>query len=270
MLTDYHIHVEKGPYTVEWLQKFYHQVQRLGIGDWGISEHAYRFKETRAIFYNQWVGQRQTERMQDYLTMINSARKHGINVKFGIEVDYFPGKEKEIAAFINNYPFDYVIGSVHWIDDWGFDLTEMIAEWDKRKVESVWQAYFDRIVCLAESKLFDIAGHLDLAKIYNYVPDNQEFLHRQYQRVAKALAQNNLCIEISTAGLRKPVREIYPHPQLLQVCQQQKIPIVINSDAHCPEDVGASYNQALALARQVGYTEIQVFTARKSKAYPLG
>jgi histidinol-phosphatase (PHP family) len=270
MLTDYHIHVERGPYAVEWLQKFYQQAQRIGIDDWGISEHAYRFKETKEICCNQWVEQRQTERMADYLAMIESAREEGIKVKFGIEVDYFPGKEKEIAKFINNYPFDYVIGSVHWIDDWGFDLTEMIAEWDQRNVESVWMAYFDRIVSLAESRLFDIAGHLDLAKIYKYIPDSQEFLQQQYQRVAKALAQNNLCIEISTAGLRKPVGEIYPHPKLLQVCQQYQIPIVINSDAHCPEDVGADYDQALTLARQVGYKEIQVFTARKPKTYPLG
>lgn len=270
MLTDYHIHVEKGPYTVDWLAEFYQQAKSVGIEDWGISEHAYRFKETRHIFWNDWVAQRQTEQMADYLAMIQKAREQGIAVKFGIEMDYFPGKEKEIKEFLQQYPFDYVIGSVHWIDDWGFDLAEMKAEWDKRKVEDIWRDYFDRIESLADSRLFDIAGHLDLAKIYKYIPTSQGFLQRQYQRAAKALARNGLCMEISTAGLRKPVGEIYPHPILLEICQSEGVPIVINSDAHCPEDVGANYDQALALAKKTGYQEIQVFSQRKRQAYPLG
>ena len=270
MLTDYHIHVEKGPYTVEWLQKFYQQAKAVGIGDWGISEHAYRFVETRQLFYNDWVAARQTERMADYVGMIQKAREEGIPVKFGIEMDYFPGKEKEIAEFLERYPFDYVIGSVHWIDQWGFDLAEMKEEWDKRKVEDIWRDYFDRIESLADSRLFDIAGHLDLAKIYKYIPTDLDFLQQQYQRAAKALARNGLCMEISTAGLRKPVGEIYPHPVLLEICHAEGVPIVINSDAHTPEDVGANYAEALELAKKTGYTEIQLFTQRKRQTAPLG
>ncbi len=270
MLTDYHIHVERGPYTVAWLREFAQQAEAIGIGDWGISEHAYRFLETHPIFYNEWVRPRQTERMDEYFTMIRQAREEGLGVKFGIEMDYFPGKEKEIAEFLSRYPFDYVIGSVHWINQWGIDLSEMKQEWDKRDVVESWRAYFDRIVALAESKLFDIAGHLDLAKIFKYIPENQEFLLEQYERVAKTLAQCGTCIEISTAGLRKPVEEMYPHPLLLETCWQQGVPIVFSSDAHCPEDVGADFDQALRLAQKVGYQEIQVFSQRKAQAYSLG
>ncbi|SHE51648.1 histidinol-phosphatase [Desulforamulus putei] len=270
MLTDYHIHVEQGPYTVDWLFEFARQAGAAGIDEWGISEHAYRFVETRHIFWNDWVEPRQNQRMEEYLSMIMKARQEGVRVKFGIEMDYFPGKEKEIEEFINRYPFDYVIGSVHWIDEWGIDLSEMKQEWDRRKVEDIWLAYFDRIERLAESRLFDIVGHLDLAKIFKYVPKDREFLAELYARVAKTLAENGTCIEISTAGLRKPVGEIYPHPLLLEACHKQGVPIVISSDAHCPKDVGADFSQAVALARKIGYREIQVFSRRKAEAYPLG
>ncbi|CCO07649.1 histidinol-phosphatase [Desulforamulus hydrothermalis] len=270
MLTDYHIHVEQGPYTVEWLSKFARRAEAAGIEEWGISEHAYRFVETRHIFWNDWVEARQNQRMEEYLEMILKARQAGIRVKFGIEMDYFPGKEKEIEAFIKNYPFDYVIGSVHWIDEWGIDLSEMKEEWNRRKVEEVWLAYFERVESLAQSKLFDIAGHLDLAKIFKYVPEDVNFLKELYDRVARLLAANGTCIEISTAGLRKPVGEIYPHPLLLEACYKQGVPIVISSDAHCPKDVGANFSQAVALAKRVGYREIQVFSNRQAVARPLG
>ncbi|MBO8138657.1 MAG: histidinol-phosphatase [Desulfotomaculum sp.] len=269
MLTDYHIHVERGPYTVQWLLNFAQQAENCGIEEWGISEHAYRFKETRHIFWNRWVEVRQTETLEDYMKMIFKAREQGINVKFGIEMDYFPGKEKEIEKFINSYPFDYIIGSVHWIDQWGIDLDEMKEEWDKREVKDVWTSYFDRLVSMAESGLFDIAGHIDLVKIFKYIPQDTDFLQREYERAAKSLAQSGTAIEISTAGLRKPVGEIYPHPDLLSTCFRYNVPVVLSSDAHCPEDVGRDYDKAVELARKVGYTKIQVFTARKAKSYPL-
>ncbi|MBM7854554.1 histidinol-phosphatase (PHP family) [Desulfohalotomaculum tongense] len=270
MLTDYHIHVEKGPYSVQWLMEFSRQAAEVGLGDWGISEHAYRFVETRRIFWNSWVEPRQTQTMEDYFTMILKAREQGIKVKFGIEMDYFPGKEKEIAEFINSYPFDYVIGSVHWIDDWGIDLAEMKERWEERRVEDIWSDYFDRVVCLAESGLFDIAGHIDLAKIFKYIPASEQFLKEQYHRVAGALAKGGTCIEISTAGLRKPVGEIYPHPLLLKTCFEYGVPIVISSDAHCPQDVGADYDRAVELARKAGYSEVQVFSRRRAEPHPLG
>lgn len=270
MLTDYHIHVEQGPYSVDWLKQFQRQTMIRNIGDWGISEHAYRFIETKHIFYNDWVAPRQKQRIDEYLDMIFQAREQGINVKLGIEIDYFPEREEEIARFIEQHPFDYVIGSVHWINSWGIDLMEMKEQWQGKDIKQVWQAYFDRVESLAKSKLFDIAAHLDLIKIFKYIPNDYGFLQEQYHRVAESLSQSGTCIEISTAGLRKMVGEIYPHPTLLQTCYKYQVPIVISSDAHCPEDVGANFEQAVALAKETGYTEVQVFTARKRQAFPLG
>lgn len=274
MLTDYHVHmIETGDFSIEYLKKYIQQAERVGIRELGISEHAYFFKEAERILTNEWAEARRAkngQKMSDYLALFRAAQQEGMAVKMGIEMDYIPGKEEEIEKFIQAFPFDYVIGSVHWIDDWGIDLAIHRHLYDERDINEAYSAYFDQIVSLAESKLFDFVGHLDLIKIFKYKPADQEFVEEQYDRAVKALAASQTSIEISTAGLRKPVGEIYPDPILLQKCFDAGVTIVLSSDAHEPAHVGYEYGQALELARSVGYTEVQVITGRKKESYPLG
>lgn len=271
MRTDYHVHMhETGDFSLDWLKKYAEQAQREKIQELGISEHAYFFYETQEILSNPWVNGRRSLHFDDYWKMFEQAKQEGLRVKMGIEMDYTPGKEKEMEAFINAYPFDYVIGSIHWIGQWGIDLMEFRDEYKRRNINEVYQAYFDQVVTLAESKLFDFVGHIDLVKIFSYRPDDQEFLEQQYDRAVQALAASGTSIEISTAGLRKPVGEIYPDPILLKKCFEAGVTIVLCSDAHRPDHVGYKYDQAIELAKSVGYTEVQVLTQRKKEAYPLG
>jgi histidinol-phosphatase (PHP family) len=271
MLTDYHVHMhETGDFSIEWLEKYVEQAKKLGIGDLGISEHAYFFNETKEIIANEWVSGRRGLQMDQYLSLFSKAKSEGLSVKMGIEMDYTPGKEKEMEKFIKAYPFDYVIGSIHWIGDWGIDLAEYRSEYEKRDIEKVYEAYFDQVVTLAQSKLFDFVGHIDLVKIFKYKPSNQDFLEAQYDRAVAALAASGTSIEISTAGLRKPIGEIYPDPILLKKCYNAGVTIVLSSDAHHPDHVGFAYDQAIALAKSVGYEEVQVLTQRKKTAYSLG
>jgi|SRR5690625_233802 len=271
VLTDYHVHMaETGDFTVDYFKEYVEKARQAGIEELGISEHAYFFQETKDILSNPWVENRRGLNFKDYQAFFDQVRQADIPIKMGIEMDYTPGKEKEMEAFINNHPFDYVIGSVHWIGDWGIDLDIYKAEYEKRDIKTVYQQYFDQIVTLAESKLFDFVGHIDLIKIFSYKPDDQAFVEAEYDRVVKALAASGTCIEISTAGLRKPVGEMYPDPILLQKCCNAGVGIVINSDAHMPKHVGYAYDEAIELARSAGYKEIQTFTQRKREAYPLG
>src|SRR5699024_8975510 len=136
--------------------------------------------------------------------------------------------------------------------------------------KTVYQQYFDQVVTLAESKLFDFVGHIDLIKIFSYKPDDQAFIENEYDRVVKALAASGTCIEISTAGLRKPVGEMYPDPILLQKFHDDRVRIVINTDAHMSKHVDNAYDEAIELASSVGYKEIQTFTQRKRNSHPLG
>jgi histidinol-phosphatase (PHP family) len=270
MLTDYHNHLERGTLTLDYLKKFTDTAKEKGIEHFGISEHAYHFYQTADILQNPWVNERRYYDMEDYVKLFRQAWDKGIDVKMSIEMDYTPGKHAEMEKFIKQYEFDYVIGSIHWIGDFGIDLAEYRTEWDKRDLYEIYEKYFDQVITLAQSNLFDIVGHLDLVKIFNYVPENEEFLLEQYDRATTALAESKTCVEISTAGLRKPVGELYPDPRLLKMCFEKGIPIVLSSDAHVPEHVGADFDQAVRLAKETGYQTIMTFSKGERKEYPLG
>ena len=270
MLTDYHNHLERGTLTLEYLKKFTDEALHQGIEDFGISEHAYHFHQTKDILSNPWVDERRSYDMDDYVNLFELAWKNDINVKMSIEMDYTPGKHLEMKKFIESYEFDYVIGSIHWVGDFGIDLAEYRKEWEKRDLYEIYRKYYDQVVTLAESNLFDIVGHLDLVKIFNYVPTDENFLLEQYDRATTALANSKTCVEISTAGLRKPTGQLYPDPKLLTMCYQKGIPIVLSSDAHIPEHVGADYDQAISLAKQTGYNTIMTFNRGQRKEVELG
>jgi histidinol-phosphatase (PHP family) len=270
MLTDYHNHLERGTLTLDYLKQFTAAAEKQGIGQFGISEHAYHFFQTADILRNSWVDERRYYDMKDYVRLFEEAWSKNIDVKMSIEMDYTPGKHKEMGEFIAAYDFDYVIGSIHWIGDFGIDLAEYRHEWNKRDLYEVYISYFDQVVTLAESNLFDIIGHIDLVKIFKYIPDDESFLLEQYDRATTALSQSKTCVEISTAGLRKPVQALYPDPRLLKMCFDKKIPIVLSSDAHVPEHVGSDYSQAISLAKEAGYTEIMTFSKGERKSFQLG
>lgn len=270
MLTDYHNHLERGTLTLDYLKQFTDQARAKAIGHFGISEHAYHFYQTRNILSNPWVNERRYYDMEDYVKLFQQAWDAHIDVKMSIEMDYTPGKHEEMAQFIQGYDFDYVIGSIHWIDEFGIDLGEYKHEWDLRDLKETYTRYFDQVVTLAESNLFDIIGHIDLVKIFNYIPTDEDFLLAQYERATTALANSKTCVEISTAGLRKQVEQLYPDPRLLQLCYNKGIPIVLSSDAHVPEDVGKDFDKAIELAKSVGYSTIMTFEKGERKEVPLG
>src|SRR5690348_6204585 len=135
MRTDYHAHTERGPYTVEWLEEFLRTAKACDVEQYGVSKHGYRFFQTRDLFDNPWTSVRRTEDLDEYMKMIMDARKAGHRVKFGIELDYIPGRDEDMRHFIKSYPFDYVIGSIHWLGDFGFDLPENLVTWDQWDVK---------------------------------------------------------------------------------------------------------------------------------------
>ncbi len=270
MLTDYHTHTERGPYTVTWLNEFLKVAKDRGIEEYGVSEHAYRFKQTAHLLDNPWVRERRTEDLDEYFAMVQEARRQGYRVKFGVELDYIPGIDDELRAFIASYPFDYVIGSVHWLGGFGFDLAEMKAQWDNRDIKKTYDEYFSILSQMVQSEMFDFVGHADVIKVFGHEPDDQAFLQDWYDRLADLFATHHQVVEVSTAGLRKPVGKMYPAPGLLKACHAAGVPIVINSDAHRPEDVGADYDQAVTYARAAGYSMITTFEAHKRIMQPLG
>jgi len=272
MITDYHVHLETGPYTIDWIKEYIKIAKERNVTDLGFSEHGYRFKQSKAILFNPWVEERQTEDIEEYIAVVEEAKKEGLPVKLGIELDYIPGKEKEIEQFLKPYPWDYVIGSVHWIDAWGFDLSEMKKQWENKNIIDVYKAYFDRIEQLLESKQFDILGHLDVIKVFGHRPNqvDEGKLFALYDNIVEKIRKSGITVEMSTAGLRKPIKELYPAPALMERLKKYDIPMMINSDAHRPEHVGADYDIGIDYLKSYGIDTISTFKQRKRTIVNLG
>jgi histidinol-phosphatase (PHP family) len=177
-------------------------------------------------------------------------------VLLGIEADYRPETVDEVAALLGAWPFDYVIGSVHHIGDWNFDHPAHSAEFDVRQIDEVWAEYFELVGAAADSGLFTILGHLDLVKKFGHRATR--FLAPELDRLLSRIGRAGMAVEINTAGLRKPVEEVYPSADILRRLGRAGIPITFGSDAHQPEDVGRDFALAVELARSVGYTELAV------------
>jgi len=189
-------------------------------------------------------------------------------VLFGIEADYYEGCESFLKPWLEREGFDFVLGSVHFIDGWGFDNPEERHIWDSVDISSTWKKYFESVVKLVETRLFDAVGHLDLPKKFGHRPPDRD-LKEMVLPVLDRMAEAGMGMELNTSGLRRPVGEIYPSPLMVSLARQRGIPICFGSDAHSPSDVGADFDVALNLAREAGYTEYFRIRQRKMEWVPL-
>jgi len=276
---DYHMHLERGPWTLDWLGRFVEQARASGLSEIGFSEHPHRFRECREMYpprgtVDAWVDERCTEHLETYIRLIESARSAGLPVKIGLEWDFLPGYERQVERLLRTYPWDYAIGSVHWLPPtggagawWGFDILSQVDEWNRRDVLGAYRQYFQLIVQAAETGLFDFIGHADVIKVCGFRPSAD--ISDLYAAAASAFAKAGVCAEINTAGWRKPVGEIYPAPEFLLACRRAGVPTLINSDAHVPEDVGKDFDRAAAVAKAAGYSEVATFAGRVRTMTPL-
>jgi histidinol-phosphatase (PHP family) len=277
MATDYHMHLERGPWTLEWLGRFVDTARARGLNEIGFSEHPHRFREWRTMYPEHipsWVDEGCTERLDSYLRLIGEAQRAGLPVKIGIEWDFIQGNEVQIERALRAYPWDYAIGSVHWLPPqdragqwWDFDNLSRAGAWEGRDVLAEYRRYFRILGEAARTRLFDFIGHADVIKACGHRPN--EGISELYDAAAAAFAASGVCVEINTAGWRKPVGEIYPAPEFLRAVRRAGVPILINSDAHLPEDVGRDFGRAAVLAREAGYTEVATFAARTRRMVPL-
>ena len=256
-MLDYHIHTKRCGHATGEMYEYVEKALKLGFEEIGFSDHfpfIDRVRPELAMSLSQFP---------DYVREVEELRKQypQITIRLGTEVDYFPHLEKETGALLSQYPFDYVIGGVHFIGDWNFDNRLELSEWQRRDVNEVYEQYIQLLQQAAKSRLFNIIAHCDVVKIFGYRPTKD--LHDQWEALIQSFAQNGMAVEISTAGLYKPVGEIYPSEEIIGLLKQYDIPIVINSDAHRPEHVGRSFDQAMALVLKYGLTTIARFERRK-------
>ncbi len=233
----------------EYLQKAIQNNTRY----FGFSEHAPMDFDPR---YRMHIDQ-----IPEYTRMIEELRKAfdgKIDILQGYEVDFLPG---HMDTRMFKTPADYLIGSVHFINEWGFDNPEFIGEYQSRDIDTIWQEYFDAVTAMVKSGLFDIVGHLDLIKVFNFMPKKD--LRMIAKEAIDAIKAADMVVEINMAGYRKPVREPYPSPLLLEEIADRDIPITFSSDAHAPDQVGLYAQEIVDLARSFGYTKCAVFKDRE-------
>ncbi|HBG00905.1 MAG TPA: histidinol-phosphatase [Firmicutes bacterium] len=277
-MIDYHIHLERGPYSLEWLSHFWDQAQLLGVSEIGITEHAHKFREFLPVYEHlwnagccdpasaSWIRSHFEHSLRDYLELLDAGENSGIPLKVGLEVDYFPQSEGEIGDLLSEYHFDYLLGSVHFLKDWSFDWNPEVG-WPDRNVDDVYLGYLAMMDKMVKSNLFDVLAHLDVIKVFGHRASKN--LDKEWEALLRHVSRAGLAIEVSTAGLRRPVGEIYPHPKLLKQAASLDIPITIASDAHMPCEVGYRWRDAATLAHACGYRTYSSFTGRKRSNHAL-
>jgi histidinol-phosphatase (PHP family) len=252
MRLDYHMHTLFSDGKGE-MAEYAKKAAQNKIDEIGFSDHVHVHKEAWSM---------SSANLSKYMDSIRRLRKTAqISVKAGLEVDFVPETTRSLMPTINQYDFDYLMGSVHYIGNWLVDSEREIEEWKRRDVDQVYRQYFHLVQDMVEKRLFDIVGHLDLVKKFNFRPKND--LNDLMLQTVQTIRQSGMCIEVNAGGLRKPCHEIFPSEKLLKMCFENGVPITLGSDAHSPNDVGAGLEEAVKLARKIGYDEVTRFTDRK-------
>ena len=255
---DYHMHTPLCRHATGEPAEYAARAAAAGLTEIGFSDHS----PMRRDDFDDW--RMRLDQLDDYVGKVRKAQQDfpQLTIRLALEVDFLPGQEEWIRDLAARQPWDYFIGSVHYVSDsWAVDNPNKLSEWKHRDAWEVWSVYFDRLRMAAETGFFEIIGHADLPKKFGHRPDRD--CTPLYEPFLDAAKRRRCAIELNTAGLRKDCKEIYPSRQLLQLAFQRGVPITFGSDAHAPEEVGMGFAEAIRLAREVGYRERCRFAGRK-------
>ena len=284
MLTDYHLHLEPDdhpppcPYTPERIEAYLETARARGVEEIGVTEHCHRFREFRQVMQAleapgaqhpavaRWLAGDFQEPLERYVETVQQLQRAGRPVRLAVEVDYLPGQEQAIRAALDGVPWDYVIGSVHFVDGQAIDFAPEVT-WPQADVDSLWERYFRLLARAADSGLFDVVAHVDLPKKFGHRP--RTFPEAAFRDFLQAARRADVVVEINTAGWRRPAREAYPAPRLLQEAVAAGLEVQLGSDAHRPEEVADAFDRAVAWARQAGVRRLVRWKLRRRDYRPL-
>lgn len=288
-MLDYHLHLwthrdESVWFRLDQIAEYCDEAARHGVHEVALTEHAHRFVDVMSVAGPFWqrLGHEPTSQMaadyfdfhtrsalEDYVTLARAAQDNGLPVKIGLEVDYVPGRMGHIGELLAQYPFDVLIGSVHWLGTWMFDDYDHEAskhEWATRDVEDVWDLYTTALEELAATRSVDVLAHSDLVKVAGYVSREPELF---WQRMAAAAADVDVSIECSSAGWVKPIGEQYPAAGLLDRYVAAGLTFTTASDAHQRARVGERADDLADLLESRGVFELASYTRRQRTMVPL-
>ncbi len=290
---DYHVHLHPhgpyrgtgprpGVYPAGHIEAYVAAAAGNGATEVGFTEHLYRCTEAASVLGRFWerepradlarlseqmVAEDLTLSLESYVGAVVAAKERGLPVLLGLEVDFFPETIEAVLQLIAPYPWDFLIGSVHWIGGWAVDHGKSAFEFERRGVRRAYEDYFELETLLAASGAVDVLAHVDVVKKYGHRPD--EVPDDLYRKVVAAAASSGTAVEVSSAGLHRPAGEIYPSPGLLGLFAAAAVPITLASDAHYPPDAGRDRDELVAAARTAGYSHRLRFRQRSRTFVPL-
>jgi histidinol-phosphatase (PHP family) len=254
-LTDYHVHTPLCRHAEGTPAEFIDAAKRAGLVEIGFADH-----NPMPESFDDW--RMNYDELPRYFDFVAEARASGFPVRLGLECDFIPGRESWIEKLAGMAPWDYLIGSVHYLaSGWDVDNPKHLFRFTEDSVESIWDRYWELFNQCIRSGLFDFVAHPDLPKKFGHRPRGD--LRRYYEPAIQALREANIAFEINTAGLRKPANEIYPAQEFLELAAQAGVPLVINSDSHSPGEIGTGFEVAAARAKEAGYRHVVRWMGRQ-------
>ena len=264
MLVSYHNHTTWSDGRAS-ISELVAAARRAGVTELGISDHFAITPDGQSPFWSIKV-----EKLDAYVedVLLAAQSTDDIAIRLGAEVDFFPETLDESISLLKPYPFDFIIGSVHFIDEFVIDLNtgpwEMLLQEERNQT---WQIYWSHIAAVARSGYFDFIGHFDLPKKFQFYPDVD--LRAEALAALDAIADADMALEINTSGWHKPVKEAYPDFFYLEEARRRNIPLLISADSHYSDHVTRDFERARKLASDAGYTELVRYKKRKRFVYSL-
>jgi len=276
VLTDYHVHLRPDDVaatpaerylTAENAENYRTVATERGIQELGVAEHVYRFRQALDV----WQHELWRESARDDLDAYCAFVREETDLKLGLEADFVPGREDRLAELLDAREWDFVVGSIHFVGDRALDYDRYDIWSTGASPERVWRTYFEWLGEAAATGMFDILAHPDLVKHWGRErpwPDRD--LRSFYELAMQGIAASGVAVEVSTAGLRKPVGELYPSREFLEMALDAGSPIALSSDAHRPDELGRDFERALELLDDLGVRELAVFERRERRLEPIG
>ncbi len=287
-MLDYHLHLWAHPHAdvslrLEQVARYCELAEAAGVVEVALTEHLFRFVQVEPIVAGLFDDERADltvamrryfdhharNDLDAYVEMALAAKRSGLPVVVGLEVDHYRGRMDKVAELLAGYPFDVLLGSVHWIGAWGFDHVGdplQMAEWDHRAVEACWDAYVEAIEETASSGACDVLAHPDLVKVAGRVPAAPD---EWWDRLAEAAAASTRAAEVSSAGWGKPCAEQYPARGLLERFARRGVGFTTASDAHSERRVAERVEDLGELLWSSGVRELVAFSERRPRRIAL-
>ncbi|MBI2213507.1 MAG: histidinol-phosphatase HisJ family protein [Acidobacteria bacterium] len=268
-VTDYHTHTFRCGHATGTMRDYVEAAIRAGITDVGLTDHLWLYFQPNESRDRRWaIAEDQFDVHYAEMLEIREEYRGRIDVRVSVEADYAAGHEETLLSILSRYEFDFVLGSVHFMDGWLIDDPDQAHRYREERVAEIYRRYFENLRRAIALGCFDVLAHFDLPKKFGFLPE--EDLSAIVGETLDLAREKGVAIEVSTGGLRKPIGEIYPAPAILKEMRMRDIPIVLSSDSHSPDEVGYRFDRSMTLVREYGYDELAVFDKRQRRTVPLG